>query len=514
MSRTEKSVKNIIYDVIGQFFGIAISFVARTFFISYLGAEYLGINGLFSNVLSILSLAEMGIGTAIVFSLYNPLAVDDTKKIKALMALFKKAYTLVGIVIISLGFALTPFLPLFFTDVSAIENIKLFFMLFILNSGISYFFTYKRSLIIADQKRYITTKYKYAMLFIVNAIQIAVLISTRNYAFFLIVQIICTLTENILISRKADSLYPYLKSKNTVPLTKEDKEPIYKNIRAMIMHKVGGALIGGTKNILMSVMVNVIVVGIYSNYLLIINAIHSIISLILQSIVASIGNLGASESNKKKNFIFEVLNFVVFWIYGLLSICLLFMLNPFINLWLGSEFLFDKTVVVIIVVNAYLQGMRYSVLTYRDALGLYWYDRYKPVFEIIINITASILLGTKFGVAGILVGTTVSTITVSFWIEPLMLFKYGFQQRVSAYFKRYGIYTLTCIAAGAIVYIATLSIKTEAILGLALLLCVCLIVPNVVFLLVYHRSKEFKYLIQAFKKLITQFRQRHNKAAL
>ena len=511
MSRLEKSIKNIIYAVIGQFFGIAISFITRTFFIRHLGAEFLGIDGLFTNVLSVLSLAELGVGTAIIFSLYKPLAKNDVEAVKSLMALFKKAYTIIGGTVLLLGTILTIFLALIFPEISDVPNIRVFFALFVANSGISYFYAYKRSLIIADQKRYIATQYRYVTFFLVSAFQIALLAATSSYIMFLTAQLISTFIENILISIKANKLYPFLLDKNIEKLSKEEKDTISKNVRAIVMHKIGNVVVNGTKSILLSRMISVIAVGIYSNYFLITNALNAVISLFLQSVTASIGNLGASEEEDKKIQVFYSLNLIVYWIFGLSSICLFFMFNHFIEIWIGREFLFDNYIVAVIVINFYLTGMRRSILTYRDALGLYWHERHKPILESLVNIAASILLGMRFGTLGIFIGTTVSNLTVCLWIEPYILFKHGLRKTIFPYYKRYTMYLLTFFGAGAVVGLLVSYLNPEGIAGLILIAFICLTAPNIIFLLAFHRNSEFIYLLSILKRLYLRIKQREGR---
>lgn len=500
MSRTENSIRNIKYAVIGQAAGILISFISRRIFIQFLNEQYLGVDGLFTNILTMLSLAELGVGAAIVYSLYTPLAEGDVQKIKSLMYLFKRAYTVIGCVIGAFGLALTPALGLFVSEMPDIPQIRLTYILFVANSASSYFFSYKRSMIIADQKRYIATGYRYITYFFLSVAQIFVLVLTRNYILYLLIQIVGTVAENALISKRANAMYPYLKSRDIAPLNRVDFNEIVRNTGSMMLHKVGGVVVQGTDNLLLSKLVGVVAVGVYSNYYLIINAINIVVGLLTQSITASLGNLGATEAGEKKLEVFSVLNFGVFWIYGFSSICLLVLFNPFIELWLGERYLFDFELVIIIVVNFYVNGMRKGVLTNRDALGLYWADRYKPIFEALINLIVSIWLGLKFGAHGIFFGTVVSTLATCFWVEPYILYKYGFNERVGAYFKNYGEYTLICIIAGVPTYLITGHILIDGIGGLVVKFVICVTLPNLVFLLAFHRRAEFKYLWDLVKR--------------
>ena len=496
MSRTNNSFKNLIIALVSQFVGVVISFVARMYFIKILGEEYLGINGLFTNILTMLSLVELGIGPAIIYSLYKPLAEKDIPKIKALMKVYKQAYILIGVVVLFLGIALTPSLKYLIKDMPNIKNINIIYWLFVLNSSISYFYSYKRSLIIADQKRYIATIYRYGFYYLLNILQVVFLMITKNYLLFLILQIIFTLVENIAISKRADKIYPFLKEKNIEKLEKETINQIIKNTSAMVLHKIGSIVVNSTDNLLISSIIGVIWVGIYSNYQLITNAVKMIISQIFNSIISSIGNLGVTESKEKTIFIFNIVNLIGFWVYGFSSICLLILLNPFIEIWLGEGLLLPVNVVFILVISFFITGMRQAVTTFRDAYGLYWNDRYKPIFEVIINIIFSLLLGYKLGIIGIFLGTIISTITVCLWVEPYIVYKYAFKSSSREYFKKYFYYLIIEAITFIITYVLCLGFEPPTIFNLIIKIIICLIVPNIIFFIFFSRTKEFAYIYE------------------
>ncbi|KML07885.1 hypothetical protein VL06_03210 [Rossellomorea marisflavi] len=498
MSRTNNSIRNIKFAIIGQGMALIVSFIARMVFVKVLGAEYLGVNGLFTNLLSILAFAELGIGTAITYSMYKPLAVRDINQIKTLMRLFKRAYLTIGTSILILGLSFTPFLDKLLKDMPNIDHLPLIYIMFVINSSISYFYSYKRSLIIADQKYHIDTLYRYGFKIALDILQIIVLLITKNFLLFLALQTVMTFLQNLSISRKAEKMYPYIKEKNIKKMDVGTKNTIIKNVKALIYHKVGSIVVMGTDNILISKFVGIAAVGIYSNYYLIIGAVNTVSGVMFQSMTASIGNLGVTANKEKKLFVFDCLNFITFWIYGFSSIALLILFNPFIEIWLGDEFLFPMLITLLIVLNFYVGSMRKSVLTFREALGLYWYDRYKPLFEAGINLVVSIILVNKIGISGVFVGTFFSTITTCFWVEPYILYKHGFNHPVRSYFFRYLFYTLTIVFTGYVTWTITEKVGSSSILALILKICIVTIVPNVIFGIFYSKTKEFKY----FKKLI------------
>lgn len=499
MSRTLHSIRNTKYGVLGQLMGFTISFFARIIFVRILSAEYLGLNGLFSNILSILSFAELGVGTAIVYSMYKPLAEKDEAKLKSLVWLYRRAYITIGVTIAIMGSALTPFLGYIVKYMPNIPYIQIIYLMFVANSAISYFFSYKRSLIIADQNGYIITFYHYLMYFFLNIIQILTLLLTHNYIFYLGLQLMNTLIENIIISRKANQLYPFLKEKGDEKLDKTERSTIVRNVKAMICHKIGSIAVTGTDNILISKFVGVVSVGMYSNYLLIITALKQVIGTFFQALTASIGNLRVIGTNERSEFVFNCINLLGFWIYAFASICLINLFNPFIQIWLGETYLFPMSLVVIIIINFYLTGMRQSVLTFRDAFGLYWYDRYKPLFEAGVNLVASVALAKQYGTAGILIGTAISTLTTCFWVEPYVLYKYGFKSPVKSYFIKYALYTVLMLIVGYITSVICAKFSSITLVGFMSKMIVCVIIPNVTFAYVFWRKKEFQHLLKVFK---------------
>lgn len=493
MNRSKNSAKNLVTALIGQAFGLAISFIARIIFIKFLSDEYLGLNGLFTNLLTMLSLVELGVGSAMTFSLYKPLADNNKEKIKSLMSLYKRAYNVIGGIVLIIGVLFIPFYRYLISEIPNISYLDIIYILFVLNTAVSYFYSYKRSLIICDQKRYIATIYRYGFYFILNVVQIFILFLTHNYILFLICQVLFTWIENICVSNRANKMYPYLKDKNIKPVEEKELNGIKKNVKAMLFHKIGGVIVNSTDNILISKFIGLIAVGIYSNYFLITSALETIIGQFFNAIVASVGNLGASENHKKVKETFETTFFLNYIIYGVISICLLILINPLIEIWLGKKYLFNFNIILVICICFYLKGIRKACLTYKDALGLFWYDRYKPIIESIINLVVSIILGIKFGVVGIFVGTIISTVTTSLWVEPYVLYKYYFKENVIDYFIRFTKYTVGIIITYLIVFNLIKIIAFTGIIGLIVKAIVTFVISLVLLVLYFIKSSELKH---------------------
>lgn len=494
MNRTGNALRNMGFALAGQLLTLLAAFFTRGVFVRTLSAEYLGMNGLFSSILSLLSLAELGVGAAITFGLYRPLADQDTLEVKALMSFFRRAYVRIGLSIFFLSLLLLPFLPNLLKSPQALEDLRLYFFLFALNNAISYFFSYKRALLIADQKEYLSVFYQSFFFLLRNGYQVLALILTRSFWLYLIIQFVMTLLENILISIKADSLYPFLKETQALRLTPEAFATLKRNTLAMLAHKIGAVVVFGTDNILISKLVGIVEVGLYSNYSMVVVAMNTLLQRFLGALTASVGNLVATEPEERILVVFDSLNLLSYWLTALSSIGLFFLLNPFVKLWLGEQYLFPLPLVTIIVANFYLGRMRNPVLVFRDALGLFWKDRYKPLLEATVNLFASLVFYRYLGFIGILVGTTFSTLTTCFWIEPYVLFRYGLRRPLKKYFKRFLFHTALMFIAGLITAIAIALFKDDGFASLLTRIFTVLLIPNLVFWGVFRKTEEFRYL--------------------
>lgn len=502
-SRTKNSFINVITAVSGQGISIIISFIARVIFIRQLGEVYLGVNSLFTNIVGLLSLAELGVGTAINYSLYRPLAENDIPKIKCLMDLYRKVYITIGIVIILIGNALIPFLHCFMkaSDTGSVANLRFIFFLFVLNSSVSYFYSYKRALIISDQKRYIATIYRYVFFVLMNIFQIIFLLLTKSFIVFLIITLICTIAENIMVSKKADKMYPFLKDRNSDKLDPDITNEIKKNTIALLYHKVGSSVVNSTDNILISKIVGIISVGKYSNYQLITNALNIIMAQLFMALTASIGNLGVTESSEKSERVLFQIFFLNFWINCTITASIYATVNLLIESWFGLNMILSQNVLSCIVINYYLYQIRRTVMTYRDAYGLFWYDRYKALVEAVINLVVSIVLGLRIGLIGIFIGTIVSTVTTSLWVEPYILFKYGFKKKAYKYYFTLLLYTLVTVVTCIVCKLLTEVLKLNGFIGFLCGVIVCVITAALIISIIFFRTRQYAYFLDLIKKV-------------
>lgn len=512
--RLENSAKNVkvawlmhIVHVFGQF-------ISRTVIIMVLSVEYVGLSGLFSNVLSMLSLAELGIGEAIVFSLYSPIAKGEINKINAIMAFYQKIYICVGCFILVAGISLTPVIEYLIKDVPDIPYLHTIYVLYVINSAMSYFFSYKATFIKANQSNYIVTVNDEIFNIISIILRAVLLVITKNYLLFMGLGIVILFIQNVNITMIANRRYPYLKEKSKEKIPKETFREIKKNTAAMVLHKIGTIIVFATDNVIISKFLGLVSVGIYSNYYTLTNALTSFINKFFTGISASVGNLAVSESvEKQEKTLFQVL-FINFWLYTFGSCGLFALLNPFIgNIWLGSEYTFSMIVVFLIVVKNYLTGMRKSSQTFKNAKGLYWYNKYMPIYESVINLVLSVVLVKLVGISGVLLGTIVSSLATCVWIEPHVLYKYGFKKSAGGYVKKYLQYAAVFITALAIswgschaielIFGGMDGLRTVKSIGIFIVQFVVVVgISNLYLWLIYRKSDEYRYLVDVVKKKV------------
>lgn len=485
-TRTEHSVRNTTAAVISRLLAILMGFAVRVVFTHILSASYVGVCGLFSNMITVLALPELDIVTAIPYALYDPIARGNKNKQKSLMKLYRKFYNVTSGIILFFGAACIPLLePL--TGNQKVEHLTLIYLMYLFNSALSYLWVYKRTLIDAHQLISVGVWYQTVFLVFQDIVQIVVLCVTRNFVLFLSVSLICTFARNIAISRKADSLYPYLKEKDVKPLPKEEKKEILSNMRAMVLHKVGNVVVNNTDNLLLSSLIGLSSVGSYFNYYLIIGSIRQILNQVLQGITASVGNLGVSAGRTRIREILEDALFVGQWIFGFSAICIFEFINPFIEVSFGRQYVFPLSVVLVLCLKFYFTGMRQAVIVFRDAFGLFRLDRYKVVLETMLNLGISMALVFRLGTLGIFLGTLISMLLTSVWIEPFVLYKYiGIP--LTKYFARYLVYTGIVGVTGLVIH------KLCMGHGFFGKLMICFWGINLLWLFLYGRIREFREL--------------------
>lgn len=489
-TRTKNAEKNIITAIMNKILILFLTLISRKVFIHFIGIEYLGINSLFSNVLTLLCMADMGLGTAMNVTLYKPIAENDTKKLAALLNYYKKLYYYIAIMIAVAGTGLLPFLPYFVNMDIGIPYLSWYYLIFLANTVISYLFVYKSAIINADQKSYIVNKIGIYVNVGKVILQILAVAVFKKYLFYILLDVAATLINNLVISFMADRNYPFIKEKEL--LKQKEKRNLFENISSIFIYKIAWALLNGTDNILISVLTGTIMVGIYSNYLAVINSLESFIAILFSSLTAGIGNLVATSDFKRQYKTFQCMQMVSFWIGSIVVICLYFLLQDFILIWLGAEYVLDDISVIAIIVNVFFSSCMRPVWTFREGTGMYQQIRYIMLITAIENMILSIVLGHWFGLSGILFATSISKFTTYFWYEPRILFQKFFHKKVSSYYFAHLKNIVLLFLCGVVCYIPIQFIQKVSINYWILKAVICLIIINLIYLFFYYKSEEFE----------------------
>ncbi len=499
-NRTDKAIKNVAYNFINQILTLILSFVSRSVFIWGLGVEYLGINGLFGEVLSLLSMADLGFGTAMTYSFYKPLAEKDYEKIAALTSFYKRVYTVIATTVGILGVLLIPFLPYLINLEKDVPNLTLYYLLSLGSVVFSYLCIYKTSILSADQKNYKVVKITMFVNIGRSVLQIVSIILWHNYIVYLVLGCVSVLVNNIIASLVASKEYPFINEKKQ--LDKQEKKGIFGNIFSIFVYKLSGTLLNATDNIIISVVVGTAMVGYYSNYLLLQTKISALYVLLFSSITAGIGNLIATEKEEKRYEIFKCEQSLSFIVCGVLIPCFVLLINDFIGVWLGLEFILDDLTVIAMGLNMYLGCVLQPLWSYREATGLYRKTKWMMLICAVINIILSIVGGLLIGLAGIIFASAISRLVTYIWYEPMMLFKeyFGHSAR-NYYFQLLGNFLIVVAVVVALSIIPFFQVNSlwKWLLKAGIIGCGSLSV-----VLLYCRSEGFKLLkakiIQKLKK--------------
>ncbi len=442
-SRTLNAVRSSLSGMTCNVISTLMGFVYRTVFIHYLAANYLGVNGLFTNILGILSMANLGIDSAIVFRFYKPISEGDEEKVGEIMTFMRVIYLLIGAVILGLGMLLMPFLNSLIRDTSEVPadiNLHFVYFLFLVQTAATYLYSYRLMILTADQKQYLLTALRTGIDVIRYIAQIAILVVTGNYTLVLIISVAVTFGLNYLSSIWVTRLYPGVFAVRTM-LPKEERTQIYKDTTATLCHKIGGTILNSTDNLVISKFVGLISAGLYSNYYLLISGLQMVVNPVLSNFTASLGNANVELSADENYAIYRRLQFMNLWIASFSTVCLYCLINDFIGIWVGESMVLDMATVTALCIQFFIQTARRINESYTNASGLFVRDKIRPFIEALLNLVISIVLVIKIGIAGVFVGTFVSSMLTVWWREPYLLHKYSFHQPLWDYWTRYACFS-------------------------------------------------------------------------
>lgn len=502
-SRSFNSAVNAVVNIIAQFIILLINFGTRKIFIVAFGENYLGISGLYSNILSVLSLAELGVGSAILYCLYRPVAENDYDHINALINYYKKLYRIIGLSVAAIGLLVVPFLDYLVNIEADVGNITLYYLLYLANVVSSYFLVYKTAILTADQKNYVikicTAIVQVAQFIILTIIALAF----RNYTLYLILQILFSILTNIICSIVATRKYPFINGKNQI--SSNEKKTIWANIKAMFSYQVGNVVVNHTDNILISLLISTITVGFYSNYSMVVSAVSTFSSLIFTSVQASIGNLAAKESSERQYDVFKKLSIVGFCITSFATVSFIILFQDFITILYTDYYLLDFKVVIACSLNFYMVNILQPIYCYRNTVGLFMHTKRIMIYTAITNIIFSIVLGKIFGLFGILIATFISRLVTNFWFEPIKLYKNYFHKSSREYFvDQLSNFALTGMMI-VLLLIISIQLNNVNIYGRFIIkIVLCVIVPCIVYIVRYRKNESFVTVIAICRRIIRE----------
>lgn len=506
-SRSYNSAVNAVVNIVAQFIVLLVNFGTRKIFIVAFGENYLGISGLYSNILSVLSLAELGVGSAILYCLYKPVAENDYDHITALINYYKKLYRIIGLFVAAMGLLVVPFLNYLVNIEADVGNITLYYLLYLANVVASYFLVYKTAILIADQKNYVIK----ICTAIVQVVQFAVLsviaLVFRNYTLYLILQILFSILTNIVCSVVASEKYPFINGKSRIEA--EEKKSIWANIKAMFSYQVGNVIVNHTDNILISLLISTITVGFYSNYSMVVSSVNTFAMLIFTSVQASIGNLAAKETAQRQYDVFRKLSVVGFCLTSFATVSFLTLFQDFITILYTDHYLLDFKVVIACSLNFYMVNILQPVYCYRNTVGLFKHTKRIMIYTAIVNIVLSVILGKIWGLFGILFATFLSRLVTNFWYEPIKLYRNYFHRSPGEYFAgQLWNAVITALMAAVLFAISIPLGHINIYVRFLIKTVLCVAIPFVTYLIRFRKNEVFMMALDVCRRVIKRRKDR------
>ena len=494
--RAKNAKRNVLFGLINRIINLLIPFAVRTLFMYTLGMEYLGLNGLFTSVLSVLSLTELGVGSAIVYHMYKPIAENDEETMCALLNYYKKVYRVIGIFVLVVGLALVPFLPLLIKGgLPSGISLPVLYIIYLIDTVSSYLlFAYYNSLLNALQRNDITSNIGSGITLVRYILQAFVLFAFRNYTLFILILPITTIISNIATAFIARKLYPQYTCKGNI--SNEIKKDIGIKVRGMMITKIQAVTRNSFDSIFISAFLGLWASGLYSNYYYIMVNIIGVMYIIVASITSGIGNSVASESVEKNYADMNKINFIYMWISGWCAICLACLYQPFMRMWAGKEKVFPVSVMLLFCIYFYALKIGDIRGVYFEVNGLWWENRYKAVAESVSNLVLNYVLGKYFGVYGILLATIITILVINFGYGSRIVFEFYFGlDKLPEYYYRNLIYLIMTLISGGVTYVCCSLLPVDGIVAFIGKICICVIIPNILYLILYFKNKDFKIAI-------------------
>ena len=504
-SRIKLAAVNAITTGMVMLLNLPIQFLNRYFIVHYLGVKYLGITSLFTNILSILSLADLGIGSAIAFLLYKPLSDNDTAKVSVLMRYYRNIYCTISAVVFLLGICIIPFLGIFLKKDVNYSNVYLIFFIYLAGSASSYLFSYNQSLLYADQKSHIVAIFNLVVTYIMLTIQIITVIKYANPLLYAILFVFTGFVTNVVVSGYVKKKYRLLRNK--AKLTKSEKDLLVQNVIGNFFLRVSGVIVTSTDSMLLSAFTGVIMVGYYANYVTVINVIQKFMTQVIGAVTGTIGNFSVNESVKSAEELFHRLQYLNFLLVSLASLAIIFLSRDVITLWLGAKYVLSTSIVMLMGFEFYVMNYRMIGWNFTAVYGLSKFMKLYSVSEMVVNLVTTFIFLAKFnmGLRGILLGTIISTLCTVTWQDPYVIFHHGFHTSTAKFFSRYAKNIVILFIEIIILHLINtkiLSLITYGWLHLIAMGVVIVILGVIVPIIGYYSSDEETYFFHIVKKVL------------
>jgi len=519
-SRTKNTILNLLTGLGGNMLVNLLKFITRTVFIRTLGTQYLGIGGLFSNILTMLSLTELGMDTAINFRLYKPVAEWDVDRIRVLMKFYRTVYRLIGCVVFLLGISLVPALPVLIKDYDKLDalgiNAVLIFMMYLMRSVTSYLFLASRTAIIkADQKRYVLSVVDYFINIASYGAEILILLVWKNFVLYTGVALLFGIIKNFVNASIAKKMYPEVFQPTKDRITRQELKEMLKDCGALFVYKVNSVVLKATDNLVLSAFIGLAIVGLYSNYLMIYKGIKGFINKFYTAARASVGNYFATKDLPSRYRFFEVMNFMTAVLYGTACVGIAVCSNEVITAWIGEEFLIPQPFPILIGIEILFAGLKHNLGQIRNLSGAFRQLWYRPITSIFVNLGVSVTLVQVIGIYGVIIGTITADALTNFMVDPRIIHRFSFEnyKPVSVYYRRNFCYIAILITVG--IFDAWLCSWFLTGYGwLSVFVHVILVGCSVpaAFILLYWNSEECKYLVALLKNILKKIQKRGGRA--
>ena len=495
MNRTRFAEKNIIFGYAGTLVTAGMGFILKQVFIARLGDTLNGVNGLYTGVLSMLNVAELGIGTALNFALYGPVARKETEKIKSYMRFYRRAYYFIALAVTAAGLALLPFLQYFVRNPGPVSlfDLRAYYLIFLFNTASSYLVSYKYSLVNAEQKNYIQSNIFSVTKLVSSAVQLAVILFTESFYAFLLADAAVQLLQKVFVSIYLNRRYPYLKDRDARPLSPEEHSMIWSKTRALLWLKLGDVARLQTDSIIISSFIAVEVSGLVDNYNMVINSVGSFAHIIFNSVVSGFGNLVATESREKQMEMFGVYRFFAAWVYGFIAVGFFALLTPFVgSLWLTPAHMLPGLSINLILADFYLRGERIVLANFKTAAGVFEPDKYLPAVQGVVNLIISVFLVIRIGLPGVYVGTVVSGILANIF-KPWVIYRNCFGKSPAGYYAGTVKYAAVNLALALLVKLTVSPlVRNMGWMKFTAAVILAALIYNGAFIALFARTKEFR----------------------